>query len=125
LLILAAGTIAGYAADKKVIAYYFHGNARCPTCHKMEKYTKEAIESGFSNELKSGALAFMRVNVEEEGNEHFIAEYQLYTKALVISQIEDDKEVRHKDLSKIWEYVRDKERFLEYVTGEINGYLKE
>ena len=27
--------------DQKVIAYYFHGNARCPSCLKIESYTKE------------------------------------------------------------------------------------
>jgi len=117
--------ISGFAADSKVTAYYFHGSARCPTCHKMEKYAKEAIENNFSNELESGTLVFKTVNVEEEGNEHFINEYQLYTKTLVISQVENGKESRHKNLTKIWEYVRDKERFFEYVTGEINGYLKE
>lgn len=125
LLILIVSTISGFAADNKIITYYFHGNARCPTCHKMEKYAKEAIENSFSNELENGTLIFKTVNVEEKSNEHFINEYQLYTKALVISQIENDKEVRHKNLTKIWEYVRDENKFFKYVTNEINDYLKE
>lgn len=124
-LIFITGAISGFAADSKVIAYYFHGSARCPTCHKMEKYAKEAIENSFPNELDNGTLVFKTVNVEEKSNKHFINEYKLYTKALVISQIENSKEVRHKNLTKIWEYVRDKDRFFEYVTNEINDYLKE
>ena len=125
LVIFTSSAVSGFAADSKVIAYYFHGSARCPTCHKMEKYAKEAIENNFPNELENGTLTFKRVNVEEKENEHFINEYQLFTKALVISQVEDGKESRHKNLTKIWEHVRNKDRFFEYVTDEINGYLKE
>ena len=91
----------------------------------MEKYAKEAIESSFSNEMDTGTLAFKTVNIEEEENKHFINEYQLYTKALVISQIENGEEIRNKNLTRIWEYVRNRDRFFEYVTDEINGYLKE
>lgn len=125
LLIFIVGAISGFAADSKVIAYYFHGTARCLTCHKMEKYAKEAIENTFSDELENGTLIFKTVNVEEKDNEHFINKYQLYTKALVISQVENGEESRHKNLAKIWEYVRNKDRFFEYVTDEINDYLKE
>ncbi len=125
LLYFAFGVVSGLAADSKVIAYYFHGNARCNTCHNMEKYTKEAIEGSFSDQLNSGALVFKAVNTDEKENEHFIDEYQLYTKTLIISQIENGKEACYKNLSKIWEYARDKEMFFEYVIGEINDYLGE
>ena len=114
-----------FCADNKVIAYYFHGNARCITCHKMEEYAKEAIEQNFPKELKEGRLVFKTVNVEEKENEHFINKYQLYTKSLIISQIEDSKETRYKNLTKIWECVRDKKQYFGYVTNEIRDYLKE
>ena len=35
------------AQGKRVIAYYFHGNARCPTCVNMEHYAHEAVDTGF------------------------------------------------------------------------------
>lgn len=121
--LLFSGT--GFAAENKIIAYYFHGSFRCPTCHKLEQYSKEAIEENFKNEISKGTLEFKSINVEEKGNEHFINDYQLYTKQLVISEVEDGKETRYKDLEKIWKYVRDKEKFFNYVTGEIQAYLKE
>jgi hypothetical protein len=91
----------------------------------MEEYAKEAIEKNFVKELEDGRLVFKTVNVEEKENEHFVDDYQLYTKALVISQIKDEKENQYKNLTKIWEYVRNKDRFVEYVTNEIRDYLKE
>ena len=122
---LVAGTTLVFGTEAKIIAYYFHGNARCPTCHKMEQYTKEAIKENFESELANGSLIVRTVNVEEEGNEHYVEDYQLYTKSLIISRVENGKEIQHKNLTKIWEYVRDKKKFLNYVTNEINNYLKD
>ena len=90
-----------HPVNSRVYAYYFHGSFRCPTCHKLEQYSKETIESKFKNELVSGKLVFRTVNVEEKGNEHFVSDYKLYTKSLVISLVRDGKEVKSKNLSKI------------------------
>lgn len=109
----------------KVIAYYFHGTMRCPTCHKLEQYSKEAIETNFKDALKSGKLGFQAVNVEDKGNEHYGREYQLYTKSLILSLVKDGKEVKWKNLEKIWEYVGDKGKFINYVTTNVDAMLKE
>lgn len=108
----------------KVVVYYFHGAARCPTCYKLEKYSKEAIENNFKDALTSGKLEFKVLNVEDRGNEHFVDDYQLYTKSLVLSLVKGGKEVKSKNLAKVWAYVGNKQKFFEYVTGEINDFLK-
>lgn len=112
------------ALSSKVIAYYFHGSFRCSTCHKLEQYSKEAIETNFKDALASGKLEFKAINVEDKGNEHFMNDYQLYTKSLVISLVQNGKEIKAKNLDKIWEYAGDKQKFFKYVTGEINNFLK-
>ena len=108
----------------KVIAYYFHGTARCPTCHKLEQYSKEAIEANFKDTLTSGKLEFKVINIENKGNEHYANDYQLYTKSLILSLVADGKQIKWKNLDKIWEYVGNKQKFFEYVTSEINNFLK-
>jgi hypothetical protein len=109
----------------KVTAYYFHGTFRCFTCINMEKYSREAIETNFKGALESGKLEFSSVNVEERGNEHFEKDYQLYTKSLILSLVKDGKEVKSKNLDKIWEYAHNKQKFIDYVTSEINAFLKD
>lgn len=109
----------------KVIAYYFHGNARCYTCHTMEQYSKEAIEANFKDAISSGKLEFKSVNIDESGNEHFAQDYQLYTKSLILSLVKAGKEMKWKNLDKIWEHVRDKQKFCDYVTEEVNDFLEE
>ncbi|MFA5156625.1 MAG: nitrophenyl compound nitroreductase subunit ArsF family protein [Candidatus Omnitrophota bacterium] len=109
----------------KVIAYYFHGTARCPTCHKLEQYSKEAIEANFKDALASGKLEFKVVNIEDKGNEHYGDDYRLYTKSLILSLVKDGKEIKWKNLDKIWEYVGNKQRFIDYVNNGVADLLKE
>jgi len=129
ILFIIGSTAACFAADNTpataIYAYYFHGNVRCATCHKLEQYSQEAIENNFKNELASGKLLFKVINVEEKENAHFINDYQLYTKALVISRIKDGKELQSKNLTRIWELVGNKDKFLAYVKEEVANFLKE
>lgn len=109
--------------ESKVIAYYFHGTMRCPTCHKLEQYSKEAIETNFKGALASGKLEFKVVNAEDKGNEHYGNDYQLYTKSLILSFVKDGKEIKWKNMDKIWEYVGNKQRFLDYVKSGVADFL--
>lgn len=122
---LARAAEARVSQPATVIAYYFHGSFRCFTCNAMEKYSKEAIETNFKDALKSGGIEFKEINVEDKGNEHYIKDYGLYTKSLVLSMIKDGKEIKHKNLDKIWEYAKNEKKFIEYVTVEINNFMKE
>jgi hypothetical protein len=118
-----------FAADKplakKVYAYYFYGSMRCPTCYKLEQYSNEAIGSNFKSELASGKLEFKAINIEEKANTHFVNDYQLYTKTLILSLVEDGKETKLKNLNKIWELVGNKDQFIQYVKEEVANFLKE
>jgi hypothetical protein len=113
------------AENAKVFAYYFHGNFRCSTCQAIEKYSKEAIEHYFANELKNGTLEFKPINVEQEENRHYVQDYQLFSKSLVLSLVVNGKEKNWKNLTDVWTLVRDKDKFFQYVKEEIEKLLKE
>ena len=117
-----------YPADQAArthSAYYFHGNFRCDNCKKIEQYSQEAIEKYFAEELKTKKLTFTIINTDLPGNEHYIEDYQLYTRSLVIAEFEDGKQVRWKNLAKVWDYLNDKDTFYEYVKSEIRNYLEQ
>jgi len=113
------------SSSAKVMAYYFHGSFRCYTCTNMENYSREAIETNFKDDLASGRLEFKAVNVEERGNEHFVDDYQLYTKSLILSLVKDGQEVKSRNLDKIWQLARDKQKFIEYVTAEVSALMQD
>ena len=111
------------AAAEKVIVYYFHGNIRCPTCHKLEEYAREAVETGFGPGLKSGALEWKTVNTEQPGNEHFIKDYKLYSKSVVVSRQKDGKGLAWKNLDQIWNLVQNQEQYKTYIIQEVTACL--
>jgi len=114
------------AAEKdRVVAYYFHGDYRCASCTKIEKYTGEVINDSLPDYLESGDLEYRVINVEEKGNEHFMEDYQLYTKSVVLSLVKGGEEVKYKNLDKIWQYLRNKEKFYRYVSEQIESFLAE
>lgn len=109
--------------SSKVIAFYLHTTRRCVSCQKIENYSREAIETGFAEELKSGRLEWRVLNTDKPEHKHFLDDYQLYTKSLVLSKIEDGKETEWKNLEKIWRLLGNRNNFMEYVQTEIKSFL--
>jgi hypothetical protein len=110
--------------DHAVMVYYFHTTFRCPTCRKIEELTAKTIQEKFSGNISDGVLAWKAVNIEEAPNRHFTDDYQLFTKSVVIVDTVKGKQVRWKNLDRIWELVRDEAAFTNYIKNEINGYLE-
>jgi hypothetical protein len=106
-----------------VVVYYFHGTKRCPTCMKIESYTRESIIDGFPGLIESGRLRFLAINVDDAENEHFIDDYELTTKSVVLSDRANGKETRWKNLNLVWEYVGEKDTFVDYIRRETSAYL--
>ena len=110
-------------SDSKIIVYYFYTTARCASCHKIEEYTKQSLEKYFFDEITSGAINFQMINIDKPQNKHFIQDYQLYTKSVVLSKISDGKEVKFKNLDKVWNFLRNKNKFYEYIKEETNNFI--
>jgi hypothetical protein len=111
--------------ERKIIAYYFYGNVRCASCKKIEAYSYEAIQSAFKDEIKNGLLEWKTVNIDKPENKHFIDDYELYTRSLVIVEFKDQKQTKWKNLDMVWELLKNKNAFIEYVQKEIKEFLKE
>lgn len=107
----------------KVIAYYFHTNTRCSTCIKIEQYSKEAIEKGFPEELKNGSLEMRTVNYEHPENRHFMQDYKLVSKSLILVNTVNGKQTDWTNLKVVWQLTGRKDAFLNYVRREVRSYL--
>jgi len=108
----------------KVVAFYFHGNYRCSNCKKIEQYSRDAIEKYFKEQLKTKRLVFNIINIDLPENKHYVEDYQLYTRSLIIAEFKDGKQVRWKNLTKVWNYLNDRDKFYKYVQSEIQKYLE-
>ena len=109
-------------AAPKMVVYYFHGTFRCHTCRTIEAYSDEAIKAAFASELANGDIQWKPTNIDERANEHFIQDYQLYTRSLVV--VDGSNPKRFKNLERVWQLVRDKPAFAKYVQDEVRAFRK-
>jgi hypothetical protein len=111
-------------SGRQIIVYYFHGDVRCPTCHKLETFARQAVQTGFAEEMKAGLVVWKAVNVDRPENAHFVADYKLVTKAVILSEIIDGKETGWKNLDRIWDLVGDEPAYLEYIRTNLQNFLE-
>jgi hypothetical protein len=121
---LAATNPAEAGKPDQLVVYYLHGNRRCATCRKLEAYSNEAVTTGFAEGLADSSVIWRVVNFEQEGNEHYAKDYELYTQSLVLSEVHGGTEKEWKNLDMIWKLVGDKEKFIDYVQTEIREMMK-
>ncbi len=108
-----------------IIVYYFHGDVRCPTCHKLESYAKEALDTYFAQDIAKGKIIWKPTNVDTAGNEHFVKDYELVAKSVILSRVVDGKQVAWKNLDQIWDLVSDKDKYLAYIRDSVAGFAAE
>ncbi|WP_153912599.1 nitrophenyl compound nitroreductase subunit ArsF family protein [Shewanella sp. TC10] len=107
-------------ADQQVLkVYYFHGNVRCTSCELIEKYTTQAINTGFADQIAQGDVELTTVNLEARGNSHFIEDFQLITRSVVIAIEEHGETMQYRRLDRVWELVTDKQDFQNYLYQQI------
>ena len=106
----------------KTVVYYFHTAYRCYSCQKIEDLTARAVREGFSRELAEGSVVWSPVNIELPENRHFIEDFQLFTKSVVVENVDGGKRVRWKNLARIWELVRDEAGFTKYIRAEVERF---
>lgn len=112
------------APEHQVLVTYFTTDQRCPTCLKIEKQTRESVESGFADELGTGAVRFQAINFDQPANKHFINDYELSFKTVVVSERERGKEVKWEKFDKVWDLVGEPEAFAAYLQQGIAKHLK-
>ncbi len=114
-------TEAAKAPSEKFIVYYFMTTMRCPSCHKIENWTHSTVTEKFAEEIKAGKIEWKIVNIDEKANEHFIKEYSIFTKTVIVSKIVDGKEVSWKNLDKVWQLLSNQDNFQKYIESELKA----
>ena len=116
----ATAAAATSAISPGVLVYYFHATTRCATCKTIEAYAHETVVDAFPAEIEARRLEWRTVNVDEPANQHFIRDFQLYTRSVVVVDSKNPK--RFKVLDRVWQLVRDKAAFQKYVEQEIRAF---
>jgi len=83
--------------------YYFHGNHRCVSCNRVEDLTLKAIAGK--------KVVFKTVNLDEPANEHFVKDFEMESRVVVIQH-----NGAYKKMDKVWDLVGgDEGAFIAYI----------
>lgn len=111
--------------DHCVVVTYFNDDHPCPTCLKIEKLARIAVESGdFAEQLANGQLRFQTLNMDRPENKHFIDEYGLSFKTVVISERENGKQTKWEKYDEVWDLVGTPAEFDAYIKGGVRKHLE-
>jgi hypothetical protein len=109
--------------EDRLVAYYFHGDTRCPTCRTIEAYAHEAIASTFAEELAAGKVAWQVVNYQSSANAHFATDYRIMAPTVVLVRSSAGQPDQWRNLSRVWEFVGEKPKFVDYVRQQAQEML--
>lgn len=108
----------------RVDAYYFHGNARCATCRSLEEYGEEALRRSFAGDLAAGRLVWRPTNIDLPENRHFVQDFELKFRSLVLVEVRGGQPGRWHNLERIWELAGDREACVAYVDEETRRFVE-
>ncbi|MGV8038632.1 MAG: nitrophenyl compound nitroreductase subunit ArsF family protein [Thermoanaerobaculaceae bacterium] len=114
----------GAHPGRRVLVTYFVTNTRCVSCYQIETLTEASLRAAFPSELATGVLEWRLVNTDEPEHAHFVTDYQLYTKSVIVSEIEGGVERRWKNLERVWKLLDRPEELSHYVTAEVRAFVE-
>ena len=106
-----------------VVVTYFRATARCTSCLKIEDLTNATMTSRFAGPIAEKRIVWRVLNLDEPEYNHFVKDYGLFTKSVVVSEVKNGKEVRWKNLDQIWQLLGDPAAFQGYVEKEVQAFL--
>ncbi len=106
-----------------VVVTYFTTNVRCPSCRQIEQLTREAVDSRAS--ASGQVVRFRLINTDEPNNQHYIDDYRLVSKTVIVATLRGGKETQWRNLQDVWLKLDDHEDFRQYVVGAIESALND
>ena len=106
-----------------VFVTYFHTTARCASCLKIEDLTNATMTTRFAGPIAEKRIVWRLVNLDEPENAHYVKDYGLYTKSVVVTEVKEGREVRWKNLDQVWQLLGDPAGFQGYVEREVQAFL--
>jgi hypothetical protein len=125
ILFLSVMSINAQEKKVRIDVIYFHATIRCHGCLTIEDMTKNSINSTFGKELKDSLITYTSLDFLQTENEHYQDDYKFDAQTLIISKKIDGKEVKWKNLDKIWDLSSDYDEFHKYVEEEVRKLLNE
>ena len=108
-----------------VTVTYFSSNVRCVSCRKIEALTRNTIETQFAEQMNSRQLVFETINIDLPENKHYVEEYELSFKTVLIAYVDGTGEKQWRKMDKVWELLSNEDQFEAYIAEGITSALSQ
>ena len=115
--------VEGVAPDYAV--YFFYNDIYCTTCEKLENYALQAIQVHYADELKLGLLQWRTLDMTAPENKHYVVDFGLYSKSIVLLAFNDGELTRFKNLEDIWDRIDNQEDYAQYIRTSLETFMHE
>ena len=109
--------------DNGVEVVYFHRAQRCSGCIRMQDMTEYTLNTYFADELESGEIVFVAINLQDSVNADMVQKFGAYTSSLFLNDVEDGAD-DIEELTDVWFVLWDEEGFVDTLKDAIKERLK-
>ena len=109
--------------ENGIVVYYFHGTQRCSACETIQELTSRALHRHFEKDLRDQRIFYLPVNLDQPWNEHYIMDFKLSTKTVVLVRYLDGAQTEWKVLDDVWFLYEDEPKFIEFIRDELNSFI--
>ena len=109
---------ADHANETRYAAIFYHAKHRCDTCVKIEEYAHTALEPA----IKNGELAWEISEYTAPENRDVVRSMDVMTSTVVLTERENGKIVRFKNLEDVWLHTNHPDRFAAYITDSWKNF---
>lgn len=105
-----------------VVMTYFTTNVRGTSCRKIEMLARETAEIHHAAALADGRLVFQVINTDDPGMRHYVKEYELVSKTVILSRRDNGQEVEWENMDDVWSYLNEPEVFHAYLGEQLSQW---
>ncbi len=108
-------------SNDKIEVYYFHFSARCVTCKTVEAETKKDLETLYPEKVKSGAISFRAVNLEDASGKEIAERLKISGQNLLL--VKGSQKINITNEGFLYA-VSNPEKFKSIIRTKVDGLLK-
>ncbi len=107
----------------RVVVYQFHRHFRCEACYKLESAIGETLKTHFPEQLAGGKVVFNIIDLDGEGNKQYEKKYDFFYNTVIVVDVRAGKDVRFKNIEKVWQLTEDKDELIKFIKTEVDEYM--
>jgi len=109
--------------QKSLDIYHFYGNRGCEACPELSSYAVETLTTFFSDEYGGGTITFQSYSYADSGNGELIERFNVYSASVFVVENVNGIETIHNPSPTLWEYIHDKDSYMEFFKGYLENLL--